>query len=70
MNNTSSNDLEALWDGLLSQEPERIRASFAGLTSGERQAVLAHLKEMAGGEGWHPAQRAAAQSALEALDQV
>jgi hypothetical protein len=60
--------LEALWDRLLSGEPELVRQAFVGLDPDERQAVLAHLERMAGEPGWQPEQRASARAALAVLD--
>ncbi len=59
--------LEAMWAGVLSQRPDRIRSIWARLTSPERASVLAHLKQMVDGEGWQPTQREAARSALDTL---
>jgi hypothetical protein len=59
--------LEVVWAGLLSQRPPRIRRVWARLSQPERSSVLAHLRQMADGEGWQPAQRDAARSALDAL---
>ncbi len=61
-------DLEALWEALLSRQPGRIRAAFATLSLAEQAAVRAHLMRMASEPGWHEAQRAAARAALAALD--
>jgi hypothetical protein len=61
--------LEIFWDNLLSSQPEQIRAAFASLPPADQPAILAHLQRMAGEPGWHPAQRAAARAALEALGQ-
>jgi len=63
----SEMSLEAMWAGLLSQRPSRIRRAWARLEPPERSSVLAHLRQMVDGEGWQPAQREAARSALEAL---
>ncbi len=60
--------LEALWSGLLSQKPARIRSTWSRLAAPERAAVLSHLREMAAGSGWQPAQREAALFALKTLD--
>jgi hypothetical protein len=59
--------VEILWDHLLSRSPEQVREAFAGLDEAGRQAVLAHLRRMAGEPGWQPEQRASAQAALDAL---
>ncbi|HLE52074.1 MAG TPA: hypothetical protein VI755_08420 [Anaerolineales bacterium] len=59
--------LETLWDGLLSRQPEQVRAAYASLDEMGKKAVLAHLERMANEAGWHPEQRFSAQVALEAL---
>ena len=61
--------LQILWDALLSREPERIRAAFAGLDGSAQTDVLAHLRRMALEPDWHPEQRASALAALDALGQ-
>jgi len=63
----SDMSLEAMWAGLFSQRPSRIRRAWARLGPPERSSVLAHLRQMVDGEGWQPSQREAARSALEAL---
>ncbi len=63
----ANNDLEALWDALLSREPERIRLAYRDLETGEQKAVLTHLERMTTEPGWHPEQRLSAQAALDAL---
>lgn len=60
-------DLEALWDRLLSREPELIRAAFASLAVTDQAAVLQHLRRMAGEDGWHSEQRISAETALQFL---
>jgi hypothetical protein len=59
-----------LWDNLLSRQAEQVRQAFAGLTSQEQQAVIAHLQRMAEEPGWHAEQRRSALAALEALGRV
>jgi len=69
MNESESDlSLETLWARLLSQNPAQILRAWARLEAPERTAVLAHLREMTAGEGWHPGQRKAAQSALGVLE--
>lgn len=63
----TGDSLESLWDGLLSRQPERVRATYANLDDLEKIAVLAHLERMASESGWHPEQRLSAQVALEVL---
>ena len=68
MSGMSTEPLEILWDNLLSREPEKVLAAFAGLTLDEQQHVRRHLERMASEPGWHPAQRASALAALAALE--
>jgi hypothetical protein len=63
----SFNSLENIWDGLLSRQPELVRATFSALSVEERTVVTAHLQQMAYEAGWHPEQRLSAQAALQAL---
>lgn len=67
--NNLDHDLERLWEELLSQQPEQVKAGFSRLQAEEQQAVLSHLAEMSTAEGWHPSQRLAAQVALEILQE-
>lgn len=60
--------IEDLWDGLLSRQPELVRAAFSSLDLAERAAVLAHLRRIVSEAGWHPEQRLSAQAALDALE--
>jgi len=62
------NDLEGLWDNLLSRDPERVRRQWRDLNAEERQAVLDHLARMVSEEGWLPMQRLSAQAALDAIE--
>jgi uncharacterized protein YdeI (YjbR/CyaY-like superfamily) len=61
---------EALWDALLSREPELVRAAFHRLGAGEQEAVLFHLRRMTAEPDWHPEQRLSAQAALQVLDRL
>jgi len=63
----SGDSVEILWDGLLSRQPDQVRAAYASLDELEKIAVLAHLERMASESGWHPEQRLSAQVALEVL---
>ncbi len=62
--------LEALWDDLLSQQPEKVQAAYHALAKTEQQAVIRHLKRMVAEPGWQPEQRSSAQAALQALDNL
>ena len=63
----SKDPLEILWDGLLSRDVERIRATFAELDETAQQFVLEHLLRMTREDGWHAEQVESAQAALQAL---
>jgi hypothetical protein len=60
--------LEALWNNLLSRQPELIREAFNSLDSSTQEIVLAHLKNMAGDPGWQTEQIISAKVALHALE--
>jgi len=60
--------LEVLWEDLLSRQPERVRAAFTRLAIPEQQGVIAHLQRMVSESGWQAEQRASAKAALNALE--
>ena len=60
--------LEFLWDALLSRQPDIIQDVFYGLDEDSRRNVMAHLKAMASEEGWQPEQAKSARAALDALE--
>lgn len=62
-------DLEILWENLLSRRPARIRRAYARLIPEQQQSVRAHLQRMVEEDGWHAEQRLSAQAALQALAQ-
>jgi hypothetical protein len=62
------NDLETLWEHLLSRQPEKITAAFSNLSAAEQQTVFSHLRRMAEEPGWHPEQRASARTALDVIN--
>jgi hypothetical protein len=59
--------LEVLWNDLLSRKPERVRATFASLDAPNQKDVLTHLQRMVSEAGWQPEQRASAKAAIQAL---
>lgn len=63
-----SDELEWIWDRLLSRKPGLVRAAFAELNTDEQRAVLTHLERMTGEPGWQPSQRESAQEALDILN--
>ena len=60
--------LEAIWDDLLSGQPERVRAAYGSLTEPEQKAVYKHLQRMADEPGWQPEQQLSARAALRVLE--
>ena len=67
MDEPYSDELESLWDALLSRQPELIREAYAGLSAEEQGSLLAHLRRMAEEPGWHAEQRTSARAALEVI---
>jgi len=63
----SYDEIEALWEGLLSRQEELIHQAFNRLDPQEQRAVLDHLNRMVSEPGWHPEQVASARAALDAL---
>ncbi len=63
----ASDDLDTLWDQLLSRDTARIQVVFAALTPAQQAAVLSHLQRMTTETGWHVEQARSAQIALQAL---
>lgn len=61
-------NLQDLWDNLLSREPVRVIEAWGALTDEEQLAVLTHLQRMVSEDGWLEVQRQSAQAALAALD--
>jgi hypothetical protein len=68
--NHSHDELETLWDGLLSRQEVLILKAFNSLDEEGKAAVLNHLKRMATEIGWHPEQAASAESALDILKKI
>ncbi len=60
-------DLDQLWEEMLSQDAARIRRAWDNLTDDEARAVLAHPARMRDEEGWSPQQKVAAAAALAVL---
>jgi hypothetical protein len=66
MDNTPE-QLEALWNNLLSRKPAQVRVAYDSLDIPSRKIVLAHLEHMAHDPGWQPGQRSSAKAALKIL---
>ncbi len=60
-------NIEDVWEALLSGDPARIRRAWGGLTDEESLSVLTHLTRMRDEEGWELSQREAASIALQIL---
>lgn len=60
--------LELLWNDLLSRQPELIQEAFEELDFPSQKLVVAHLQKMAHEPGWQPEQRTSANAALQALE--
>ncbi len=63
-----SNQLEQLWDNLLSRQPELIRSAFASLDPTNQKAVITHLNRMISETGWQSEQQFSAKAAIQALE--
>jgi len=68
--NQGRDQLELLWDDLLSRQPERIKSAYASLDTASRKSVLIHLQHMADEAGWQPEQRLSALAAIQALQDL
>ena len=65
-----SDTLEKIWNNLLSQHDERVKAAYSGLSPDERYAVMKHLIRMKEEEGWLENQRQSANIALEVIKEL
>jgi hypothetical protein len=63
----ASEELEQLWEELLSRQPGTIKAAFASLNPSNQKVVLAHLQRMVSEPGWQPEQNLSARAALDVL---
>ena len=66
----SQDELETLWDALLSRQANLILQAFNSLDKEGKEAVMNHLKRMSTEMGWHPEQAASAKSALDVLEKI
>ena len=60
--------LEALWNDLLSRKAELVRKAFNSLDAENQKTVIVHLQRMVKESGWQPEQRTSARVALRALE--
>ena len=70
MMRNSDDNLERMWDSLLSRDPEQVLVCFRSLSLGEQISVITHLERMITESGWLPVQRHSAQFALETIRQA
>lgn len=63
----SKDEIEALWEDLLSRQEALIHQAFNQLDFQEQRAILNHLSRMVSEPGWHPEQVASARAAIKAL---
>jgi hypothetical protein len=59
--------LEHIWDGILSEEENKILETFQELSNADKDTVVSHLKKMTTEEGWLPVQIQSAGTALTIL---
>jgi hypothetical protein len=64
----AQDDLEKLWDALLSRQADLIIEAFTSLDKEGKEAVIKHLRRMSTELGWQPEQVASAKSALNVLE--
>jgi len=67
INEQETNNIENLWNRILSRDEMLIREAFCELDEAEREAVITHLKRMANEEGWHQEQRESALAAIKTI---
>ncbi len=60
----TNDELEALWDALLSRQEELIQQAFTKLDRQDQQAIINHLKRIVSEPGWQPEQVTSARIAL------
>jgi hypothetical protein len=61
-------EVEAFWEEILSEQPDRIIAAYLLLPRPDEQAaVLRHVQAMASEDGWSEPQRTAAAVALQTI---
>ena len=63
-------NIEELWERILSRDKEQIKKAFLSLNQEEKQQILAHLNEMSSGSGWHKEQKISADAALEVIIEI
>ena len=61
------NEVEIVWEALLSRDEAQIRPAYLALDAQTRRAVGAHLRVMTSEDGWHPEQVISARAALDVI---
>lgn len=62
------NNIENLWDHMLSKDKKKIITSYLRLNPEEKTAVVEHLNKMANEKGWHTEQKKSAKTALLVIE--
>ncbi len=63
-------DIEELWEKLLSRDQDLIENAFMSLTRTEQNQVFNHLKTMSTESGWHEEQKISADAAIEVITRI
>ena len=58
---------EHIWENILSEDENLIRAIFPHLNEAEKETVITHLEKMANEDGWHPSQKRSSTYALSII---
>jgi hypothetical protein len=64
----TTEQLEALWNCLLSRDEELVRETFTSLDPENQRTVIVHLQRMVCESGWQPEQQTSARAAIRALE--
>ena len=59
--------MEEIWDAILSRNPNKIIMTFRTLSEQDKQNVVHHLNKMSTEDGWLPAQKISADTALKII---
>lgn len=61
-------NLEEVWDALLSRQSDLIRQAFDTLDQASQKVVISHLHRMVSEPDWHPEQQISAKIALDTIE--
>jgi hypothetical protein len=61
-------NLEEVWDALLSRQSDLIRQAFDILDQASQKVVISHLHRMVSEPDWHPEQQISAKIALDTIE--